>query len=467
MKSRTKLWMVMLASAVFSLILIILLTAAVGRLWVNGYNLHALDNLSHTTIDQISRQSNVGSSADIKPILDSVHKQNPALRLEWVSADGSVIYDTSGEAKRYNFGQIAARFDNMPDQLWSTNKPITLEYSLNRNGKPYYLLLALNSNAMKAGQIYLYTRTLKTLLTIVLPVLLSAFVPYLFAWWYFSSINRRLRKLNRALNQVSLQGEPPVLYDKSKDEIGQLTRHYNAMAERITHQADEIHQFETRRRLFISNLSHDLRTPLTLILGHAEAIRTGVYKTENELRTNAKVILQRSRYMNHLLNQLLDISRQDSDVLEPNFAFHNVSELLRNIMAEYLTFLDNREFTVKAEIPPNDIEAKLDATLIERAVRNLIDNAIRYGSDGAYLEVGLAETEGHVRIWVTDRGKGVSSDAHDQVFERFYRGGARKGDGLGIGLSIVKEIVEAHHGTIQLTSTPYVQTTFLIELPQR
>ncbi|MNP70686.1 Signal-transduction histidine kinase senX3 [compost metagenome] len=94
-------------------------------------------------------------------------------------------------------------------------------------------------------------------------------------------------------------------------------------------------------------------------------------------------------------------------------------------------------------------------------------NAIRYGKDGYFLGIGLVEEEAEVCITIKDRGRGIATEDHELIYERFYRvDGGRNGEGLGIGLSIVKEIVESHRGHIQLMSTPYVETMFLVRLPK-
>jgi signal transduction histidine kinase len=466
MKNRTKLWLIMLISAVSSLFLFVFLFLVVGKLWNNGYNLEMLNSISRETLSLIELQNAYGKD-NIQPLLDSVHSRHPALRLEWVASDGAVLYDTSGGAQRYDFKQLADRMVNMPNNLWGENEPVTLTYSLNPNGQTYYLLLSLPSEAMKAGQFFFYTRTVKFLFTLTLPLLVSALVPYFLSLWFFSSINRRIGKLNKALGQVNFQSDVIVLEDKSKDEIGQLTRYYNEMAHRIQSQASQIEQFENRRKLLLSNLSHDLRTPLTMILGYAETIRTGTYQDENELQTGTKIILQRSRYMDKLLDQLLDISRQDAGAFELQRTPTNLYELMRKIVADYLLFLDGQNFTVEVDIPERDVNASIDSSLVERALRNLLDNAIHYGSEGYFLGIGLAEEDDVVCITVKDKGKGVTPEDHERIFERFYRADAgRKGEGLGIGLSIVKEIVESHQGYIQLKSTPYVENLFLVRLPK-
>lgn len=467
MKSRTKLWLIMLISAVSSLILFLLLSIVVGTIWVKGYNLNKLNAISYETLNLIERQ-NAFDKDSLQPLLDSVHSRNPDLRLEWIAPDGRVIYDTSGETERYDFTQLVDRMVNMPNNLWGANEQITLVYSLSQNEQSYYLLLSLPSEAMQAGQYFFYARTNEVVYTLILPILLSAMVPYFLSLWFFSSINRRIGKLNKALNQVNFRSDVIVLEDKSKDEIGQLTRHYNEMAHRIQNQAGQIEQFENRRKLLLSNLSHDLRTPLTLILGYAETIRTGTYKDEDELQAAAKIILQRSRYMDNLLDQLLDISRQDEDLLELHFAPYNLSEMMRKIVADYLLILDGQGFTVEADIPDRDVVIDINQSLIERAFRNLLDNAIQYGYEGLYLGIGLTEEEKEVCITVTDRGRGVAPEDREHIFERFYRvDGGRKGDGLGFGLSIVQETVESHQGSVRLSSTPYTETLFQVRLPKK
>ncbi|MBE1555340.1 HAMP domain-containing sensor histidine kinase [Sporosarcina limicola] len=280
-------------------------------------------------------------------------------------------------------------------------------------------------------------------------------------------MNKRIRKLNHALNQLNIYGDVIVLEDNAKDEIGQLTKHYNSMAQRIQNQATEIAQFESRRKQLLSNLSHDLRTPLTMILGYAETIRNGLYKDKMELQASAKIILQRSRYMDKLLDQLLDLTKKNVETLTLHLASHNVSEQLRKIVAEYLLFLDGQNYSVPVDIPDTEIEAFIDAELIERVIRNLLDNAVRYGKSGHYLGIILEETQHDIKIGIKDKGKGIELGEQEKIFERFYRAdGSRKGEGLGIGLSIVKEIVELHHGSINLTSVPYEQTIFLITLPK-
>ncbi len=171
--------------------------------------------------------------------------------------------------------------------------------------------------------------------------------------------------------------------------------------------------------------------------------------------------------MDKLLDQLLDIARLDGESLEIDLAPHNLSEMMRKIAADYMLFLEGQSFSIEVDIPDGDVHAVIDVHLVERAILNLMDNAVRYGKEGKFLGIGLVEEYDVVCITVKDKGKGISPKDHKLIFERFYRvDGGRKGEGLGLGLSIVKEIVESHEGHIQLISTPHVETLFLIRVPK-
>ncbi len=153
--------------------------------------------------------------------------------------------------------------------------------------------------------------------------------------------------------------------------------------------------------------------------------------------------------------------------MELRAAPHNLSELTRKIAADYMLLLDGAAFDAEADIPDADIEVVIDADLIERALRNLMDNAVRYEADGRYLAIRLEAEEDEVRLSVEDRGRGVAPEDRERIFERFYRAdGGRQGEGLGIGLSIVKEIALSHGGSVHLLGADDAKTVFQIRLPR-
>ncbi|WP_135554770.1 sensor histidine kinase [Paenibacillus cymbidii] len=467
MKLRTKLWLLLMLSAAFSMVLFGFTSVWIGKTANKGYALFELNPLALSIVDSIEKQPASGPDA-LKRILDRAHEEHPEIRLLWIDETGMSFYDTAGLNPTFTFHDLAKLMQNMPKQ-YLTNDDVPIITPATWSGQSYYLLMTIPASAMKQGEVYFLIRTLKSLLTLVLPLILSFSLPYLLALWSFTELNKRIRKLNNALNQLNIQSSSPVveLADSSKDEIGQLTQHYNSMAHRIRSQFAQIQQFENNRKLLLSNLSHDLRTPLTTMLGYAEMIRTGNYSDEKDLQARAKIILQRCRYMDKLLDQMLDISRQDAEALTLRSVDHNVSELTRKIAAEYIMILDGEQFEFDVEIPDEDISIPIDAPLVERALRNILDNAIRYGKEGRYLGIRLKEDGQSVNVSVTDKGKGIPPEHQAHIFERFYRvDSGRKGEGLGIGLAIVKDVALAHHGSIEVHSTPNEETVFKLKLPR-
>lgn len=467
MKLRTKLWLILVLSAAMSMILFGYTSVWIGKLANKGYALFDLNPLAQSVVDSIEEQPEAGENA-LQRALDRAHAEHPATRWVWMDDQGQSIYDTAGLNPAFTFRDLAMLMQNMPKK-YLTEDDVHILTPATRNGQSYFLLLSIPASAMKQGEVYFLIRKMTSLLSLVLPLFLSFSLPFLVALWLFSSLNKRIRKLNLALNQLNIQSDSPhvELTDISKDELGQLTRHYNSMTHRIRSQFAEIQQFESKRKLLLSNLSHDLRTPLTTMLGCAEIVRTGNYKDQQDLQNRAKIILQRCRYMDKLLDQMLDISRQDADNLTIRLANHNLSEIVRKIAAEYIMILDGDQILLDVDAPDEDIHLSIDAPLMERALRNLLDNAIRYGKDGRYLGIRLTADEQSVNVIVQDKGKGIPPEHQAHVFERFYRvDSGRNGEGLGIGLAIVKDVALAHHGSVEMSSTPDVETVFRIRLPR-
>lgn len=170
--------------------------------------------------------------------------------------------------------------------------------------------------------------------------------------------------------------------------------------------------------------------------------------------------------MDGLLQRLLEIAQLDTYKERVQFIFQDIGETIRLIAADYIPILETQMIEMDIHIPEQPVYATFDQPLIERAVRNLIENAIRYGKKGKFLGIILKETEDHVHITVVDHGPGIASEKQKLIFDRFYRGAeGRGGEGLGLGLSIVKEVVHAHKGSIAIESVPNVKTAFTISLP--
>lgn len=468
MTLRTKLWLALVLSAAMSMLLFGFTSVWIGKIANKGYALFELNPLAQAVVHEIEALP-AGDAGNPKPVLDRMQAKHPDIRWQWLDAQGRSVYDTAGRYPTLTFHDLAVLMQNMPER-YLTEDTVHILTPATRDGQVFFLLTSIAEQAMKQGEVYFFVRKLSSLLSLALPLFLAFSLPFLVALLLFSSLNKRIRKLNHALNQLNMRGDAPplALPDPSRDELGQLTRHYNAMTHRIHAQFTEIQQFESKRKLLLSNLSHDLRTPLTTMLGCAEMIRTGNYRDQSELQGRAKIILQRCRYMDKLLDQMLDISRPDAEALTLQLSTHNLSELVRKMAGEYIMILDGDSIALDVDMPDEDIHLEIDAPLLERALRNLLDNAVRYGKAGQYLGIKLLTDAQFVHILVQDRGKGIPREHHAHLFERFYRvDSGRAGEGLGIGLSIVRDVAHAHRGSVEMSSTPHVETEFRMTLPCR
>ncbi|HEU5139790.1 MAG TPA: HAMP domain-containing sensor histidine kinase [Bacillales bacterium] len=466
MTLRTKLWLLVVASSLTGIFLLISMTLIIGALFNKGYT-HVELNQIGENLAQEAEQTDGGTN-QVKAIFSRYVKQHPAMQLEWFSEDGTLRYATDGQTDPYSFQQMMSRFLNMPSSLWETGEDITLVFDWEQKNNRQYLLMTLPSEAMNGSQFFFYVRDNLTLFQLLIPLALFLLTPYLFAMVFFSRINRRLKRLNRAVSRMDAQGEVISIEDRSKDEIGQLTRHFNAMSERIRDQVTQIQEFDNKRKALIANISHDLRTPMTMIIGYSETLDAGLYKNEEERKTYTEIILRRSRYMDQLLQKLLEIAQLDTQKDRMRREQIDLSEQLRRITADYIPVLENREMAFNIHIPKEPAYVLIDAHLIERAIRNLIENAIQYGREGKYLGLALIEKDNQIEVSINDRGPGIEKAKQTRIFERFYRGSdGREGEGLGIGLSIVHEIADAHGGMIRMKSLPHEETTFTLILPKQ
>jgi signal transduction histidine kinase len=220
---------------------------------------------------------------------------------------------------------------------------------------------------------------------------------------------------------------------------------------------------------FVSNVSHELRTPLSSIRVFGEFMRRGRVSEQDKVREYGSYIETESRRLTQLINNILDFSRIESGRKVYDFEQADIEEVIAGTLNTYGIRLRNSgielSYNGPDEAPP---EIRIDANAIDRAVANLLDNAVKYSNGGDEIEVGLASSDGDIRISVTDRGIGIPKDEQQRIFERFHRvstGLVHDVRGSGLGLSLVQHIVEAHGGRVTVDSEVGKGSTFTIHLP--
>ncbi|WP_051931615.1 sensor histidine kinase [Clostridium sp. KNHs214] len=214
----------------------------------------------------------------------------------------------------------------------------------------------------------------------------------------------------------------------------------------------------------LSNMSHDLKTPLTTLKGYVEMLRL---KFNND-KMIEKVDLRINEIL-ELINKFFNLVKLESGDKILNITKVNVCEICRKNMFEFYNILSEKEFYVDINIPENPIYVSADEEALSRVLKNIIHNAIKYGSDGKYIGISIDVCENTVCVGIEDHGKGILEKYKENVFERLYTledSRSKDYQGSGLGLTISKELVEHMNGKIKLTSIPNKKTLFNIILPK-
>ena len=259
---------------------------------------------------------------------------------------------------------------------------------------------------------------------------------------------------------------------KGDDEIAQLGNSFDQMADTIVANMEKLKHADTLRRELIANISHDLRSPLASIQGYLETVLIKDEDlTSEERKLYVETGLKNTKRLNKLVEALFELSKLDAGQIEPQFEKFSIAELVQDVVMQFKPQAEKRNIELSAELEAGSLPmVYADIGLVERAISNLIDNAIRHTPKGGSVKIApRPDTEKHVTVAVIDSGKGIPEEELSRIFERFYRveksrtpGGK---EGSGLGLAIAKRIFELHGSALSVQSALNVGTTFTFNLP--
>uniref|UniRef100_A0A7V2ZLH5 histidine kinase n=1 Tax=Ignavibacterium album TaxID=591197 RepID=A0A7V2ZLH5_9BACT len=219
---------------------------------------------------------------------------------------------------------------------------------------------------------------------------------------------------------------------------------------------------------FVSNVSHELRTPLALISMFAETLELDRVKNDEKKKEYYTIISQEANRLGRIVNSILNFAKMEAGKRKFNFETTDLNDVIDNIYQTYNYHLHNKGFRFEKQLSENLPEVKIDSEAISEAVINLIDNAVKYSSDKKEIILRTGISDNKVYVEVSDKGIGIAQEEQKKIFDKFYRvssGLVHNVKGTGIGLSIVKQIVDAHKGIIELKSNLGEGSTFTIFIP--
>ncbi|SDZ80971.1 histidine kinase [Thalassobacillus cyri] len=286
------------------------------------------------------------------------------------------------------------------------------------------------------------------LLLIITNVLLSYFTS--------KSILQPIKQLSEASAKIKQGSLDFSMKPVSKDELGQLVQSFDEMREQLKESIEMRDRYENNRKKLIANISHDLKTPMTSILGYVEGIQVGVANTPDKQRRYLDIISTKANYMNRLIDELFLYSKLDLNKLPFHFEEVNINEFMQDYLDDIQGSLEEDHIQVTLTTDDIDSPVRVDRDKLVRVLENIISNSIKHmENDQNELQVSTKNRQKEMEIMITDSGPGMQEERLEDIFSSFYQGeSSRHKGGSGLGLSIAAQIIEAHGGSIWAENVP-------------
>jgi signal transduction histidine kinase len=285
------------------------------------------------------------------------------------------------------------------------------------------------------------------------------------------SIIRPLRALKRAAEEIKEGNLDYEVRPQSRDEIGELSVAFEEMRRKLKHSIELQLQYDENRKELISNISHDLKTPVTAIKGYVEGIMDGVADSPDKLDRYVKTIYTKTGDMDRLIDELFLFSKLDLGKVPFHFEQVELGQYLQDCTQELYFDIEKKGILLEqAECLTGPLYVTADREKLKRVLLNIIGNAVKYRDkeEDSYIRLKAQKMDGNAVISIEDNGQGISAEAMPYVFDRFYRADPSRNTstgGSGLGLAIAKQIVEEHGGLIWATSEVGKGTKVFITLP--
>lgn len=283
------------------------------------------------------------------------------------------------------------------------------------------------------------------------------------------NLNKKIHNISQAIKNIE-QGNynERIRMQNSNKNLNNLIESINGLVDKFQNSMKLNKEYEDERRKMITNISHDLRTPLTSLLGYIEFIKDNKNLSEEEREEYINIIEEKGNNLRNLMSEFFQLSKLEGNDIKLNIKKINLSEIIRQSIILFYNDFNNKEIEPVIDLPSKEIYVMADKIAVERVLNNLISNAIKYGYEGKNVGINLEYNKKNVQVTVWDQGKGIPEEELKLIFERLYtleKSRNKNFQGSGLGLTIVKKLIEMQKGTITVKSIPYKRNEFIFTLP--
>ena len=422
------------------------------------------DQAYYVLLDQVKEDS---SRLEDKEYLDHINEE--------VSRKSTYIIVRKGDKMYYAGNEDAAQkiFEKLPaygeenlsddsgyfyNELEKYVKQIDFTF---RDGTPGSIFIVTKVNS-------LISRHLLIDMFVAIIVILI-FTSLMLTQWIHKGVFEPINELNVAMRKIKEGNFDYVLETDARGEIGDLYRNYEDMRLRLKESTEENTQHEKQNKELVSNISHDLKTPITAIKGYVEGIMDGVADTPEKMDRYIRTIYNKANEMDRLINELTFYSKIDTNRIPYTFNKIHISDYFEDCVDELSVELESSGVSLTYfNYLEEDAVVIADAEQLKRVINNIVSNSLKYmDKPKGVINIRLRDVGDFIQIEIEDNGKGIAQKDLANIFERFYRTDASRNSskgGSGIGLSIVKKIMEDHGGQVWATSKEGTGTTMYLAL---
>lgn len=405
---------------------------------------------------------------------------NRGIEVYLLSTEGEILYsvvlshDNPNDPARFVDLDPVKEFINSEGQSYilgddprqSSKKKIFSAARFNHKGREGYIYIVLAGQEIERVSSSLFSGYFMRL-GVGASIITMVFVLFLglISIWF---LTKNLRFIIHTVKRFR-EGDLNIRVDNpEKNDLSILAVNFNEMADTIKKNMEEIKSVDILRRELIANVSHDLRTPLSIINGYIETLqmkKEDLSEVEKDKYLN--IIRTSSEKLTRLVSQLFEYSKLETKQVEPQKEPFSIADLAMDLVSKYQVLGEEKGVGIELLAQERVPLVFADISLVERALQNLLDNALKFTPKGGSISLNVAVSEEQVRIGITDTGPGINLHDQSMIFDR-YRQAKRDSnhEGVGLGLAIVKKIMDLHNTTIQVISTPNKGSTFEFHLPK-